>query len=264
VVSSDLNPRYVDCWPLARRAWREVTGLEPILVLVAQPDAVPIDLRRDENVHVFEPVDGLHTALQAQCIRLLYPALLGDAGGVLTSDVDMVPLNPWYFHRPAELVDERHFVSYRSALLAGKEIPICYNAARPRTWSDVFAVRSMGDARARLAEWGAGLRYDGVRGGHGWDTDQVVLYATVVERGARMRDVWILDDRFTGHRRLVLAAGARVPGDVGRDVARGAYSDFHLLHPHSEHVDVNESVVDLAVSGPGRGASTARLRPRDG
>src|SRR5690348_9948466 len=38
LVASDLNPRYVDYWPLARRAWREVAGLEPILVLVAPPE----------------------------------------------------------------------------------------------------------------------------------------------------------------------------------------------------------------------------------
>jgi hypothetical protein len=255
VVSSDLNPRYLECWPLARRAWQEIASLEPVLVLVAPQERVPPALRADASVHVFPPVDGIHHALQSQCIRLLYPALL-DAGGVITSDVDMTPLNHAYFHDPARRIDERHFLSYRNALLAGGEIPICYNAALPATWADVFGVNDLEDIRTRLGEWGTGLRYDAIRGGHGWDTDQVVLYRTLMERGRRLRDVWILDDRFSGHRRLVIPPGARdqpVP-EVRRDIELGRYSDFHLLHPFRDNRELNERVVELARAGVGRRA----------
>lgn len=215
-------------------------------MLVAEEDDVPPALRTDESVRVFAPVGGLHTALQAQCIRLLYPALL-DAGGVLTADVDMVPLNEGYFHRPAGRVDERHFLAYRDALLPGGEIPICYTGARPQTWGDVFAVGGIDDVRERLREWGEGLRYDGVRGGHGWDTDQVVLYATLVARGRAHRDVWILDDRYTGHRRLVLQPdGWDALHEAAPDIARGAYSDFHLVLPQAANRELNSAVVDVA------------------
>ena len=218
-----------------------------MLVLVATETDVPKQLRADRNVRVFPPVDGLHPALQAQCVRLLYPALL-EAGGVITADVDMVPLNATYFHRPAGRIGAHHFLAYRNALLAGHEIPICYNAARPETWGDVFRIQSLDDVRDRLLEWGTDVRYDGVRGGHGWDTDQVVLYETLIERGRRTRDVWILDDRFTGHRRLVLSPqeGHGPTLEIRRAIERGIYSDFHLLHPVAENAELNELIVELA------------------
>lgn len=251
LVSSDLNQRYLDVWPLANRAWREVAGLEPVLVLVADEANVPSELRRDPSVRVFPPVEGVHTAFQAQCIRLLYPALLDGAGGVVVADIDMVPLNKGYFHRPAGRVAEGDFVAYRDLMLSDREVPICYNAAVPRTWLDVFGIATPGDAAAKLAAWAENLAYDGVPGGPGWATDQRTLYEALIDFGTRSRRVWILDDRYAGFNRLdprSLAAGL-VTAAEERAIARGTYSDFHCALPHAEFREVNERVVDLAVEG---------------
>jgi hypothetical protein len=252
LVSSDLNSRYLSCWNAAADTWQAIAGLEPVLVLIARETEAPDELRADPRVHVVEPLPELHTALQAQCIRLLYPALLETGGGaVVTSDIDMVPLNHRYYHRPAGRIDERHFLAYRDVLLPGKEIPICYNAAAPQVWGEIFGVAGLEDVRGRLREWGSGLRYDGARGRAGWDTDQFVLHRTLVERGRTHGDVWILDDRYTGHRRLLQGLITRngVEGAVRRGVARGWYSDFHLLHPYDEHRELNEGIIELAIAG---------------
>jgi len=84
-------------------------------------------------------VAGVHTAFQAQCIRLLYPALLETEGAVVISDADMVPVSRRYFRRAVERIPEDHFVAFRDVTLASGEIPICYNAALPQTWRGVFA-----------------------------------------------------------------------------------------------------------------------------
>lgn len=214
-------------------------------------DEPPSELRADPNICVFEPVDGLHTALQAQCIRLLYPALIEGASGVLVSDVDMVPLNRSYFHQPAAFVGERDFLAYRDVFLGASEIPICYNGAHPRTWGSIFQVDDAHDVRSRLVEWGASVRYDAERGGHGWDTDQVILYRTLVERAWHRRDVWILDDRFTRLHRLESPhIGTGGPeGALAKWIRRGLYSDFHLELPALENADLNKKVVDLAAEG---------------
>lgn len=249
VVSSDLNPRYLDCWPLARRAWREIAGLEPLLVLVAEE--APRDLRADASVHVFEPLDGIHTALQAQCVRLLHPALVEGASGVLVSDIDMIPLNRSYFHRPAGMICERDFLAYRDVFLDVSEIPICYNAAHPRTWADVFQVTDADEVRSQLLAWATGVHYDGVRAGHGWHTDQTLLYRTLVDRARQKRDVWILDDRFTNlHRLQSPHIGPGGPsGALAEWIKRGLYSDFHLELPAAKHAETNRRVVDLAAEG---------------
>lgn len=250
VVSSDLNERYLDLWPLASRAWQEIAGVEPLLVLVADEVAVPSALRSDPNVRVFPPVAGVHTAFQAQCIRLLYPALLDGAGGVVVADIDMVPLNRSYFHRPAGHVAETDFVAYRDLMLSDREVPICYNAAAPRTWLELFGVAAMGEAAERLTEWAENLAYDGVPGGSGWATDQRTLYRALIDFGARSRRVWILDDRYTGFRRLdrrSIGAGELTASDE-HAIALGEFSDFHCALPHVEFRELNERVVDLAIT----------------
>src|SRR5712691_5208670 len=180
LVACDLNPRYLDFWPLGRRAWAAIVGLEPVLVLVAEESQVPEPLRDDAAVQVFPPLPNVHTAFQAQCIRLLYPALLADAGAVVVSDVDMAPMNARYFHRPAAHVDETHFVAYRDVLLAADEIPVCYNAALPQTWGAIFGVETLDDVRERLGEWAAPAEYSGEHGGTGWGTDQQILFRKLV------------------------------------------------------------------------------------
>lgn len=248
LVSSDLNQRYLDVWPLAGRAWREIAGLEPVLVLVADEADVPSELRGDPSVRVFSPVEGVHTAFQAQCIRLLYPALLGGADGVVVADIDMVPLNKDYFHRPAAHVDATDFIAYRDLMLSDGEVPICYNAAAPQTWHDLFGVATSREVSARLGEWAEDLVYDGVPGGPGWATDQRTLYQALIEFGTRTRRVWILDDRYTGFKRLDLPSVA--PGLTAGDeraIARGSYSDFHCVLPHPEFRALNERVVELVV-----------------
>jgi hypothetical protein len=252
LVASDLNPRYLDFWPLLRRAWPGVVGLEPILVLIAEPEQVPEQLRLDPSIHVFAPVPGVHSAFQAQCIRLLYPALLEGDGGVVTSDADMVPLNSRYFHRPVSRIDAAHFVAYRDVLLKDGQIPVCYNAAAPATWRALFRVDSPEGIRARLAEWATATEYAGAHGGSGWSADQQILYRTALKHGRRTRSVWILDDHFTGFRRLERGALSRRRQIGERDrelIVRGHYSDFHCMVPHSELVEVNDLAVELAIEG---------------
>lgn len=252
VVASDLNPRYLDCWPLARRAWADVVGLQPILVLVANAADVPDSLKGKPDVHVIEPVEGLHISFQAQCVRLLYPALLETEGAVVIADVDMIPLNREYFHLPTGRVGANHVLAYRDVLLAGFEIPVCYVAAAPKIWGDLFEIGTVADVRDRLRTWGTGLVYDGLPGGHGWDTDQVILYRSLVARGRERRDVWILDDRFAGHHRL---DGRHVASPleeaVRNQIARGVYSDYHLLQPLDRHRDTNEEVLRTAIGSRG-------------
>jgi hypothetical protein len=255
LVASDLNRYYLDCWPLARHAWKEVAGLEPALVLVAPAAEVPEELRRDELVHVFEPVAGVSTAFQAQCIRLLYPALLPNEGGVVTSDIDMFPMNRRYFERGAEHVDPMHFVAYRDVLVEAGEMAICYNAALPPTWGEIFDIRTLDDVRQRLIALADGVEYGGIHGGAGWNTDQLVLFRALLDWGRRTRRLWILDDHYTGFRRLdgiTLRKVKELDERHRRLLRRGAYSDFHAVHPFAVHAELNELVVDLAAATAGR------------
>jgi hypothetical protein len=264
LMAVDSNRRYLDLWPVAKRAWAEILGLEPLLVLVAAQHDLPSHIADDPSVRVFEPEPALSTVFQAQCIRLLYPALLETEGAVVISDVDMVPMSPRYFHRPLSRIARHDFVSYRDVLLPLGEIPICYNAALPATWASVFDVRDLEDVRSRLRAWGEGIEYDGTHGGAGWTTDQRRLYRVLLDRGRRKGDVWILDDYFTGYRRLERAYVEKwgsLSSDARSGIERKAFSDFHLLRADSDHAELNALIVDAAIAarrpGAHRRAATA-------
>lgn len=248
LVACDLNARYLESWELVARAWPAVAGVEPLLVLVADEASAPPQLLADERVHLFEPLPSLHTAFQAQCIRLLYPALVESDGAILISDMELVPLDPRYFRDPPELLDERLFVAYRDLELERRQVVMPYNAARPEVWADVFGIETIDDVRARLEGWGTELEYDAVRGGHGWYTDQEMLYATLMPWHERTGRLWIFDDEYTGFRRLDrpdVADG--LTNQVRVAIRSRRYTDFNSLVPHGDARAVNDEVLELAL-----------------
>jgi hypothetical protein len=250
VIACDLNPDYLEFWPLTSQAWEEIVGIEPLLLVIGDEKAVPRKLRVDDRVRIIPPVAGVHTAFQAQCIRLLYPALMETSGGVLISDIDLFPLIPGYFHQPVRRLDERHFITYRDARLNRREVAIAYNAARPETWAEIFDVTSLDDVLTHLAEWAARVEYDGVHGGAGWYTDQHILYEKLVAWTAAPDRLWMLDDVYCGYQRLdrmELIHEAGLEPHRQRGIRSMKYSDYNCLVPYRAHQEVNDLVLELAL-----------------
>ena len=263
LLASNLNPDYLEFWPVAKRAWREIAELEPVLVVIGDAESLPPSIRADAQVQVFEPVGGVHSSFQAQCIRLLYPALLETPGAVVISDIDMLPMSWGYLHASVAKLDESYFIAYRDLALGKHEIPISFNAARPGTWGEIFRVQSLDDVGRRLVEWWAEVEYDGARGGAGWNTDQRILYETVMKWGAATRRLWILDDDFCGYRRLdrrdVTQGNGVAPGRRS-EIRSGRYSDYHCLAPYRGYEAVTDLVLELGIEAAVR--TRGRRAPR--
>ena len=250
LLACDLNPDYLDYWPSARKAWLEIVGVEPILVHVADDADVPDDVRADDRVVTFAPIPGVHTALQAQCVRLLYPAIVETSDAVLIADVDLYPLRRSYYVDSLRSLDGRFFVSYRDVNANREQVAIAYNAARPATWSSVFGVESIDDVRSILSAWTSGIEYDGRRAWPGWYTDQQILYAQLMRWPDAPRRWWMLDDDYTRHRQLDRLELERdgVLDEHHRDgIRRLAYSDYNCLFPYARHRDTNDLVLRLAL-----------------
>jgi hypothetical protein len=251
LLASDLNPRYIESWRYTARAWREVAGVEPLLVLVGDPPEIPAEFANDPAVHVFPRLENVPTAFHAQCVRLLYPALVETSGAVLISDMELVPLDPRYFHRPLSVLDERLFVSYRDLALDKHQIAIPYNAARPETWSEIFAIVSLESVRARLLEWATETEYSAVRGGEGWYTDQEKLYEYVMPWAEHTGRMWMLDDLYTGFNRLnrpELKRDGGVTATRRRELAARRYTDYNSAVPFGQYRELNELVLELALA----------------
>lgn len=250
LMACDLNPDYLAYWPSARRAWLEIVGIQPLLILIANDEDVSDELRADPFVTSFAPISGVHTALQAQCIRLLYPALLETMDAVLISDVDLYPLQRSYFVDPLKKLDERFFVSYRDVRLERKEIAIAYNAATPDTWSELFGVSTLDDVRARLTNWTSDMEYDGRRAWPGWYRDQQILYETLTQWREAPTRWWAFDDEYLQFHRLdklELELESGLQPRRQKALREQAYADYVCLFPYAEHHERNDLVLRLAL-----------------
>lgn len=254
LVASDLNQTYIDFYPIVHRAWLKLLGIRTKLVLIA--DEIPASLRHlSSDIFLFPPIPHIHSAFQAQCIRLLYPALLeqeANGGAVVISDIDMIPMNRSYYAGSITQFPDNSFVAYRgNILLNAREIPICYNAATPATWSALFGgIDSVQDVRNRLSEWfSAFSAYDGKHGGAEWNADQRILHDAVMAwQHQTSGRVVLLNDDATGYRRLDRAEISAIGGLTAEHMASiraGAYSDCHMMRPHARHRRINHAIATM-------------------
>ena len=176
LVACNDNPKYLDFWPLVKEAWWLIAKLPCVLVYIGE--TLPEALAKDKAVKHFKPIPGWPTATQAQCIRLLYPALLKCEGAVMLSDMDMIPMQRNFFMNGFKQFEDTQFVSLRGIDEHDKQVYMCYVGATPKVWSSTFHIHNEDDIRSTLMKWSSS-QSDGKRGGLGWCTDQIMLYTTI-------------------------------------------------------------------------------------
>jgi hypothetical protein len=180
LVACNENPHYLQFWPIVKKAWWELLQL-PCIMVYTGPE-LPEELKNDPAVIHWKPIPTWPTATQAQCIRLLYPALLKCDGAVMISDMDMIPLQKDFFLKDGfETFSESQFVSLRGIDEAEKQIYMCYVGATPKVWSELFEIQSIEDIYKTMTLWSSNSLADGSHGGLGWCTDQLGLYNKVKE-----------------------------------------------------------------------------------
>jgi len=257
LVASNSNPDYLGFWPLVQEAWSRVVGIQAHLVLVLGPqEAWPVGFgsyRHDPHVHEYRAPPGLDTAFVAQNIRLLFPALLSYRGAVIISDLDLIPADHGYFHRAVQGRPSTEFVVYRSdVLLANREIPMCYNAATPATWSALFGVSDYGDLGRLLTR-----RYAEV--GNLWTSDQRWLWDALHVAGV---PVYRWRDEDLGHHRLCRSQDPDTSLRVGHTSLRlgaGVYTDYHMLRPAQNYAVLNRTWLEASLRPRGHDSLRERL-----
>jgi hypothetical protein len=235
LTACDLNPLYSEFIPMFVTAWNTlVPSADVVIVLIA--DTIPEELKAyEKNIRLFAPLPNIHTAFQAQCIRLLYPSQITRDEGVLITDMDMIPLNSEYYTKHIENIPDDNFVVYRDVCLPN-EISMCYNIASPSTWKSVFENDS-------LEKWYSNTNYDGNSGGHGWNTDQLILVKRFNDwNGPKV----ILNDRITNFRRLDrYALVFNNLQHLEQLVKSKFYADYHCFRPYSKYKKTNDLILSF-------------------
>jgi hypothetical protein len=242
LTATDLNPLYSEFIPNFIKAWNILFPLaDVVIVLIA--DEIPDNLiQYEKNIRLFKPIPKVHSAFQAQCIRLLYPRLIERNEGVLITDMDMLPMNRSYYVDSIKDISDDTFITYRDVCLP-TEIAMCYNIATPKVWQGVFGNAS---TESILQSWFMSTIYDGKHGGKGWGTDQQILL--------RKFNSWngpkiTLNDSITKFNRLdrIHPWVFNNPNKLKEDIQSGIYIDYHCLRPYSSFKDTNDFVVSCLI-----------------
>lgn len=242
LTATDGNPLYWKFVPNFVTSWKALFP-EASVYVVFIGTSIPPELEPyRSHIHLVAPIEGIHTAFHAQCIRLLHPRFIG-GGPTLITDMDMLPMNRFYYTDAIKDIPDDHFVTYRDVCLP-TEIAMCYNIATSAVWTSMFGSE---DTETILKQWYTPVYYTGEHGGAGWNTDQLILIKYFNEWSGPKRT---LNDSLTRYNRLD-RIHPWVFEDKGRleaAIRRGVYSDYHCLRPYDQHKEMNDFVVSCLTS----------------
>jgi hypothetical protein len=228
VVSSNSNPEYLDFWPYVARAWKNLIGLEPVLLYIDK-DAPPEWVHDHGKVLYFQSIDEWDIVQQSQCIRF-WAAKVLDAPFII-SDMDMLPISKDYYLKNAELIGDKGIISYSSDIIkyrwyrTNPQYPMCYLAGDPQSFIDILSLIEL-DHKIFLRR----LMYMSIRSG----TDQKMFYnQTLKNRSIPVKHLergWIEEKYATGRLDKVIWPKS------GYNATE--YIDCHLPRPLSANLGI--------------------------
>lgn len=250
LTATNSNEMYADFIPSFIKAWKALFPNVKVKIIYVANEIPQKYADYTNELILFKPIDAIHTAFQAQCIRLLYPALLGETQkekeecGVLITDMDMIPMNTSYYTKNIKDIPLNKFVSYRNVLQRYKELAICYNLATPVVWKDIFKIDNIECIVNKLKEWYKPINYLGIPGKSGWTTDQTRLFTIINEYQSKTRNVVYLNDGKNGYNRMNRNNQKVILNDINKhNIVRGVYSDYHMHRPYKVHHSYIDNVI---------------------
>ena len=232
IMGSNMNPLYIDFWPIISKTWLEVFGIIPVLGLICDEDS---DFISDGYglVKKFKSIENVDDGLQAQIVRFYLPTLLD--GICITSDIDMAPLSKEYFINKMKYLDENKFhvmTSDEPECLRNHEYQMCYNIAKPENFIDVLKIDSSWENYV--------LKLVNLK--LGWSTDQLYLYSMI--NSYDKKEKIVLHNRgYNGfaNNRIDRAIWRYDPNMVINEY----YIDSHLLRPYKQYKEEIDNLIKL-------------------
>jgi hypothetical protein len=239
LASTNNNPSYYKFIPKQILFWKYF-NIKFIALFVGEN--IPDELEEyKENIILWDKPTNyiLHTAYIAQNIRIYYPALLNlpDNEMVMITDMDMLPTNDKFYKDGLEHFTKKDFIYYRH--IDGKQIYMCYNAAHPSVWSEVFNIGSEKDIERELIN-NYYIQYNGTPGSSGWYGDQEIMYNKLIN----YPNLKILN-RYCNRLDIDILKGHIERGD--KDVI-SVYDDFHFHRDYNSNEKYILIVQELVMS----------------
>jgi hypothetical protein len=226
LMGSNLDPLYLDFWPITAKVWKNVFNVTPVLGLIGGEESEIYD---DGNglVIKLKSINGFDDGLLSQLVRLFLPKFLN--GNCIITDIDMIPLSKKYFIDELEPYSDDDFLimsSHHPQTIDLKQYPMCYVVGNDKTFKKIFTLND---------DWHSFIKKIPLQG---WFTDQCFLY-----------------DVINKHNNVNYKFPERIGGFFDNRIDRinwvyevdkvknGSYIDSHLLRPYSKfNTEINELI----------------------
>jgi hypothetical protein len=239
LTASNENPKYLDCIPLYIDFWllnnspQVLYEIVPKVFLVAKK--IPAHLEKyKEYIELIPEWGDLDSAFISQSIRLLKPAL-EKTDFVITSDVDMLPLNSKMIkHCLNSFGDSDHFILYQNEI-AEREYLICYNFSTPKNWLSLMWTGKTKESDLEILRVLLNLRggihgYQPIHGHPGWTIDQEWLFSNI-QQNQDLTFKQITQDDVKRHRLDRERHTGLTKWLASLLVIFGYFDDYHVHHP---------------------------------
>lgn len=177
IGSTNNNPHYYMFIPKQILFWKKF-NINFIAIFVG--DSLPTELEGSkDNIILWDKNKEINSVFTGQNIRIFYPALLNlpDDEMVMITDMDMLPMNNKYYTSGLSEFKKDDFIYYRH--LDKDQIYMCYNAAHPSVWANVFNIKSEKDIEDAI-KTNFDTSYSGKPGENGWYKDQELMYSKLI------------------------------------------------------------------------------------
>lgn len=245
LTSCNLNPLYCDFIPIFIRAWKKlIPEIKIVIVLIAE--SIPKKfIKYSEYIKLFPPIENVSSAFISQYIRILYPCILNSTGGVMITDMDMLPMNSQYYTKPIESFDNDKFIHYLCKGAGYLEYFICYNIATSCTWKEIFKIEGIEDIRKRLLEVFTSFEHTEGHGCKGWNKDQLDLYF-YINKWDNFSDRFIsLDIDKLSFKRLCRSQNFSMNNKIKKLINLNFFTDYHAYRPYEKYKEINDMIIDL-------------------
>lgn len=240
------NELYLEFIPVFIKAWKKLIPTINIKIILIANEIPKKYLKYEKYIILFSPILNVSTAFTSQYIRMLYPCILDDIkGGILMTDMDIIPMSRRYYYDLIKNIPNDHFIYYRDDMVeTHNQIAMCYNVALKETWEDIFDIHNIEDIKKRLTNVSNKINYQNTHGGNGWFTDQLDLYRHVMEWNKLTKKFTYLKDKETGFNRLDRDR-FNYDNKVKNAIKTETYTDYHALRPYNQYKKINDEVVEL-------------------
>lgn len=246
LTSCDLNPLYYNFIPSFIKAWKILFPTINIHIILIAHEIPPNFLHLKQYIHLFKPLPNIPTSFTSQNIRLLYPSLLFNSiGGILITDIDIIPMNSKYYIENIQNIHNNKFVCYRQLNCVGpNEMVICYNIAHYNIWQNIFKIFTLNDLKITLFDLYNNNKYIGHLNMPFWITDQLYLYEKTQLWNKYSNNLIILNDFNTGFKRLDRNNLPPI-SLISSLIINKQFTDYHMLRPYDTFKNTNDTIIEL-------------------